>query len=126
MMGLFILQALLGPIGRQELPREGCAAYLWTLGEPRQLVAMAEPERLRIRLDGKPLDLTRTAAEGAAGLGLATSTRYAAGEVAATLRLKVEERPDLARGALATDATVTLHRAGEDVVVPVGGMVGCR
>ena len=127
MIALFLLQALLGPLGKQELPREGCAAYLWSLSEPRQLIAMAEPGRLRIQLDGKPLDLARTAAEGAAGLGLATSTRYEGGGLAATLELKVEERPDLAKGALAKDATLTVQRAGQDAVVtPVGGMVGCR
>lgn len=124
---MVFLQALLGPIGQQDLPREGCAAYLWSLSEPRQLVAMAEPARLRIRLDGKPVDLPRTAVEGAAGLGLGTSTRYAAGEIAATLELAVAERPDIAKGALVSGATLTVQHAGGDATVtPLGGMVGCR
>ena len=126
MIGL-ALQALLGAIGPQALPREGCAAYLWSMSEPRQLVAMAEPGRLRVQLDGKPLDLVRTAQEGAAGLGLASRTVYAASDVAVTLELKLDERTDIAKGALATGATLTVQRAGGDAVVtPVGGMVGCR
>ncbi len=127
MIVALLLQAVLGAIGRQELPREGCAAYLWSLSEPRQLVAMAEPGRLRIQFDGKTLDLTRTGGEGAAGLGLATSTRYAAGDVTATVALAVTERPDMAKGGFVPEATLTIEPRGRDVIVtPAAGMVGCR
>lgn len=123
----FALQALLGAIGPQALPREGCAAYLWNLAEPPQLVAMAEPGRLRIQLDGKPLDLARTAAEGAVALGLASRTVYAAADVTVTVEMKVVERPELAKGGLASEATLTVQRgSGDAVVLPVGGMIGCR
>ncbi len=124
---ILLLLQILGAIGRQDLPREGCAAYLWTVSEPRQLVAMAEPGLLRLSLDGRPLDLARTAAEGSAGLGLAAVTRYAAGEVSATLELVVQEQPNMTKGALAPAATLTIARAGGDAMVtPVAGMVGCR
>lgn len=127
MIVVLLLQAMLGAIGPQELPREGCAAYLWSLSEPRQMVAMAEPGRLRLKLDGRTVDLARTATEGAAGLGLGGSTRYAAGELAATLELALSERPDIAKGALITEATLILESQGKDAVVtPVGGLVGCR
>lgn len=126
-MILALLQAVLGAIGPQELPREGCAAYLWTLSEPRHLVAMAEPARLRLQLDGKTVDLVRTGAEGVAGLGLATSTHYAAGDLTATVALAVTERPDIARGGFVSDATLTIEpRGGDAIVTPVAGMVGCR
>lgn len=125
MIELFLLQAMLGPIGRQPLPATGCAAYLWSVGD-RQLVAMAAPERLRIQLDGKPLDLARTTAEGSAGLGLATTTHYRTGDVAATLELTVSDRGDVAKGAWVPDATLTVATAGRDeIVTPLGGMVGC-
>lgn len=130
-MMLFVLQAvpplLLGAIGPQELPREGCAAYLWSLGEPRRLVAMAGPDRLRLNLDGKAIDLPRVAAEGAAGLGLSSTTRYATAGLAATVSMAVTERPDIAKGGFVSDATLTLEPQGQDAVVaPVAGMVGCR
>ena len=126
-MIFFLLQAALGAIGPQELPREGCAAYLWNLDEPRRLVAMAEAGRLRLNLDGRAIDLPRVTAEGAAGLGLSASTRYAAGDMAATVALAVTERPDVAKGGFVSDATLTLEPRGKDmVVVPVAGMVGCR
>lgn len=127
MITAMLLQATLGAIGPQELPREGCAAFLWSLSEPRRLVAMAAPERLRVQIDGKTVDLTRTGAEGVAGLGLAASTRYAAGDVTATVVLAVAERPDIAKGGFVTDATLTIEPRGGDVMVtPVAGMVGCR
>ena len=127
MIGLFLLQAVLGPLGTQALPAQGCAAYLWSLSEPRVLVAMVEPARLHLQLDGKPLDLARIGSEGEARLGLAATTRYVAGPVSATVELAVVERPDIASGALVQRSTVTLERAGQDAVVtPVAGLVGCQ
>ena len=126
-MMILVLQAILGAIGPQELPREGCAAYLWSLSEPRRLVAMAEPDRLRLDLDGKAVDLPRVTAEGVAGLGLSSTTRYATAGIAATVALAVVERPDVTKGGFVSDATLTLEPQGKDAtVVPVAGMVGCR
>ena len=126
MIAALFLQAGLGAIGPQALPAEGCAAYLWTLAEPRALVAMAAPMRLRITLDGKPLELVRIGIDGPETLGLAPTTRYAAGDVSATLTMRVEPRADLTGGALVTDATLTVAPAGRDTIVaPVGGLIGC-
>lgn len=127
MTWLLLIQALFGPIGAQDLPQQGCAAYLWTVSQPQTLVAMAEPARLRVQLGGKIVDLARATAEGDAGLGLARRTRYANADVGVTLELQVEQRPDLTKGGLARDGTLTLERSGQDAVVtPVAGMVGCR
>lgn len=122
----FLLQASLGALGAQALPKGGCAAYLWSIPEPRTLVAMAAPSSLRLTIDGKSLDLSRTDASGPIVRGLAATTRYAAGPVSATVTMTVLERPDIAGGALVSDATLTVEPAGADaVVVPVGGLVGC-
>jgi hypothetical protein len=127
MTWLIVLQALFGPIGAQDLPAQGCAAYLWSLSEPPALVAKAEPARLRVHLGGKVTELARATAEGDAGLGLARRTRYASAEAAVTLELQIEQRPDLTKGGLAREGTLTLERSGQDAVVtPVAGMVGCR
>jgi hypothetical protein len=122
-----LLQAIFGSIGAQDLPARGCAAYLWSRSEPPALVAMAEPTRLRVQLGGKLVDLARATAEGDAGLGLARLTRYAGADVGVTLELQIEQRPDLTKGGLAREGTLTLERSGQDAVVtPVAGMVGCR
>jgi hypothetical protein len=126
MIALLLLQAALGPIGRQALPKDGCAAYLWSVAEPRELVAMAGPAGLRLRIDGKLVDLPRVAVDGPVTLGLAAQGRYAAGEVSATLAMTIAERDDLARGATVSDATLTVTPMGKDAIVtPVGGLVGC-
>ena len=122
-----LLQAVLGPIGTQALPPRGCAAFLWS-PEPRQLVAMAvaEPGTLRLQLDGKTVDLPRVSALGTAGRGFPASARYASGELSATLDLTVTERPDLADGAVAPEAMLTVERTGQDAVVaPLAGLIGC-
>ena len=128
MIALLLMQASLDPIGRQALPASGCAAFLWSRGDAPQLVAMvgAEPGSLKLRFDGKTVELPRTAAEGAAGRGLPAQSRYAAGDVTATVALSAQDRADLSDGALVSDATLTVARTGKDTtVVPAGGLIGC-
>jgi hypothetical protein len=125
-IALLLLQATLGPIGRQALPKGACAAYLWSIAEPRQLVAMAGATSLRVRIDGKTLDLPRVSVDGPVTLGVAGDARYAVGDLSATLAMTIAERDDLTRGAVVSDATLTVTAAGKDAVVtPVGGLVGC-
>ena len=130
-----ILQAVspvLAPIGRQELPTHGCAAYLWRTGEANDapgVVAMAgaDPALLRVMLDGKPHDLARTAQHGDAGFGLATSAEYRGPAVTGLLELNVATRADLSDGATVPQATLTLTRdGGEAIVAPLAGLIGCH
>ncbi|HEU0043686.1 hypothetical protein [Sphingomonas sp.] len=124
-----LLQLSVGALPQQSLPATGCAAYLWTVAEPRHLVAMAsaEPASLRVHIDGKPVDLQRTAAEGIAGRGLAATSSYGGGDATVSLELTAVERPDLKDGAVVPDAMLTVARTGKDtVVMPVAGLIGCR
>ena len=119
---------VLDPIGRQQLPATGCAAYLWSASD-RQMVAMAsaDPAQLRVVVDGKPVDLARVSQHGEGGLGFAASTDYGSGEVAATLDLTVAIRADLRDGGTVPQATLRLEIAHRDaLVVPLGGLIGCR
>lgn len=117
----------IGPIGRQELPARGCAAYLWSAAD-RQLIGMAtaDPAMLRLSVDGRRLDLPRAASDGSGALGFAASQRYDAGGVAATLAMTVVVRADLQRGGQVPSGLLTIERAGRDtVVLPVAGLIGC-
>jgi hypothetical protein len=118
----------LGVIPRQTLPEHGCAAFLWSAGTTRALVAMAsaEPGSLRLSIDGTITDLPRDAQQGAAGFGFAETTEYRAGTTSATLVMNVKTRGDLKEGAAVPEATLRLDREGKDsVVLPVAGMIGC-
>lgn len=124
MVALFLLQTL-GAIGPQALPPTGCAAFLWTRETTPRLLAMVGPA-LTLNLDGKPVTLPRTGAEGGEARGLPATSRYATGAIVATLTLTVVERPDLADGALVPEAILTIEQAGHDTMVtPLGGMIGC-
>ena len=115
----------LGTLPRQQLPERGCAAYLWTVQDQR-FVAMVEPTRLRLSLDGKLVDLAATQAGEGGALGLASGTRYAGGGVGATLTMTIAQPETLQDGAIVSDASLSIARDGQDeVVVPVGGLVGC-
>lgn len=119
----------LGAIPRQTLPDHGCAAFLWSVGTTRALIAMAsaEPGRLRLSIDGTITDLPRDTQQGAAGFGFAETTAYHAGTTSATLVMSVKTRGDLKEGAAVPEATLRLDRDGKDsVVVPVAGMIGCN
>lgn len=116
---------VLGALPKQNLPEKGCAAYLWAVQDQR-FVAMVEPGRLRIMLDGKLTDLPAAEAGGAGALGLASTTRYAGDGIAATLDMTITQRETLQDGAIVSDASLRLSRANQDeIVVPVGGLVGC-
>ncbi|MEH3036894.1 MAG: hypothetical protein PGN23_10465 [Sphingomonas adhaesiva] len=120
----------LGALPQQALPAKGCAAYLFTTGETRVLAAMvtADPGSLRVALDGKVADYPRIdGTDGrAATLGFTPEARFAAGDVSATLDMRVEQRATLGQGAAVPTATLRIDRAGRDtIVVPMAGLVGC-
>lgn len=119
---------VLGPIGRQALPARGCAAYLWSALPRRELVAMAtaEPGVLRLKVDGRTVDVARAGGTGAAGFGFAERTEYRGADVSAVLDLSVQTRRDLTGGAVVPSATLRVERPGRDVLVaPVAGLIGC-
>ena len=117
----------LGPIGEQSLPARGCAAYLWNAAD-RQLIAMAvaEPATIRLAIDSKTRDFARASEDGLGTLGFPATTRYAGGDVVATLAMSVVARENLTAGAQVPSGTLTIDQAGHDsVVLPIAGLVGC-
>jgi len=115
----------LGTLPRQQLPTRGCAAYLWSVQDQR-FIAMVEPNRLRIMLDGKQVDLAATQAAASGTLGLANTTRYGGAGVEAALDMTIAQRETLKDGAIVSDATLRIARPGHDeLVMPLGGLVGC-
>lgn len=119
--------AMLGPIGKQVMPAKGCAAFLWGTTD-RTLVAMAGAEtgRIRVAIDGKPIDYLRADESGAGGFGFAGVTTYRGGDLTIALDMTIVSRDDLASGAMIPAATLRIDRPGRDtVILPVAGMVGC-
>ncbi|WP_375393456.1 hypothetical protein [uncultured Sphingomonas sp.] len=117
-----------GAIPKQQLPATGCAAFLWSSGEKRILVAMAvaDPAAVRLSIDGVVADYPRTAQSGVGGYGFAGVTTYALGDVIATLDMAVTARADLTQGATVPDATLRIDRPGHDtIIMPVAGLIGC-
>ena len=117
----------LGAIGRQSLPATGCAAYLWSVAD-RQLVAMAvaAPAMVRLSIDGKTVDFSRTSQQGTTSLGFGTTTGYGAGDVSVRLDMTIVPRENLVAGAQVPAGSLQIDRKGRDtVVVPVAGLVGC-
>jgi hypothetical protein len=118
----------IGGIGRQSLPAKGCAAYLFSTGATRTLVAMASAEAgtLRIALDGRARDYARVGQGIATDFGFTNQTRYAVAGTTATLTMTISRRADLAQGAIVSDATLLIEREGNDgVIMPLAGMIGC-
>lgn len=116
----------------QTLPAEGCAAYLFSTGKTRALVAMVNPGgaagggTLRLALDGPPADYARVRQTGDAGYGFASVTEYRGAEVTATLDLAIRTRGDVTQGAIVEAATLRIDRPGKDtIVLPLGGLIGC-
>ncbi len=118
----------IGGLPRQAMPTQGCAAYLFSAGKDRVLVAMASaaPGTLRVALEGSPADYARGTQSGSAGYGFATTTEYRGGDVSATLDLTIQTRKDLTQGAVVERGTLRIDRPGKDtIVLPVAGLIGC-
>lgn len=118
----------IGGLARQAMPTQGCAAYLFSAGKTRALVAVANasPGTLRLALDGSPTDYARGTQSGSAGYGFATTTEYRGGDVSATLDLTIQTRKDLTQGAVVERGTLRIDRPGKDtIVLPVAGLIGC-
>lgn len=120
----------IGTIPRQQLPKRGCAAYLWTVTAEgtRVLVAMAQadPASLRLSIGGTVVDLERTAQTGTAGFGFSQTNEYGGGSTTAALTMRIETQDALTQGAVVPEATLRLDRAGQDtVIMPVSGLIGC-
>jgi len=126
-MMLALLMQLPDALPRQTMPARGCAAYLWSTGPERRLVAKAgaDPASLRLMLGGRATDLARTGGT-TADYGLAGVSEYRGQGASARLEMDVTTRPDISAGALVSAGTLTLERAGADVLVlPVAGLIGC-
>ena len=122
------IPAVLGPIGQQQLPAKGCAAYLWNPAD-RQLVAMAvaDPATLRVSLGGKTIDLARSGGDGTGKLGFADAIEYRRDDVSLRLAMEIVQQDGLTAGARVPSGSLQIERPGQDVVViPVAGMIGCR
>lgn len=118
----------IGAIPKQQLPATGCAAFLWSAGEKRTLVAMvvADPAQIRLSVDGVVADYPRLEQSGTGGYGFAALTRYVLGDVTATLDMSIATRADMTQGATVPDATLRIDRAGHDtIIMPVAGLIGC-
>ena len=118
----------IGVLPRQDLPAKGCAAYLFTTGTARAMVAMAsaEPAQLRLTIDGATIDVARASQSGEGGFGFAGTTEYVRAEVTATLNMTITPRGDIVGGAAVPEATLRIDRPGKDgVVLPLAGLIGC-
>lgn len=118
----------LGGLPPQSLPVRGCAAYLFSTGKTRTLIAMASAEAgaLRISINGAPADLARSTQAGSAGYGFAATTTYQGAGMSATLDLAVQNRRDLTQGAVIDQGSLRLDRPGEDtIILPLAGLIGC-
>ena len=122
----------IGSIPQQELPKQGCAAFLWTASGTRALIAMAgagtgaEPARLRLSLGGKITDLERSGQLGAPTFGFGDTITYGGGSTSAKLTMRIETRTSITGGGVVPDGILQLDRTGQDsVVIPVAGLIGC-
>jgi hypothetical protein len=105
----------------QDMPKDGCAVFLWRAGDPARLllVARSDPPAAMVKLDGRVRSLPRTAVDG-------RRTSYADGEDRIAIEVTVEPRRGLKDGAVITEGSLTLDRAGgATMVVPVAGLIGC-
>lgn len=118
-MGTALLLAVatlaLGELPPQPMPEgSGCAIFLWTRSEPPRRIAMVSELRATVRIQwaGQTLELARTGDGRFTGAGITVG-----------LDLSLDSDPS---GTVATGILRITPEAGEEHVIPVGGLRGCN
>ncbi len=113
----------------QTLASGQCALFLWARTTPprRVFMALQDPAVARIRIEGRSLDLPRTAAEGESAYGHTPMQRYEGGGITLTMTIQMDARSGLVGGAVIPTGSLEYRDAkGWETVIPVAGMVGCQ
>lgn len=113
----------------QTLASGQCALFLWARTTPprRVFMALQDPAVARIRIEGRSIDLPRTAAEGESAYGHAPLQRYEGGGITLTMTIQMDARSGLVGGAVIPTGSLEYRDAkGWETVIPVAGMVGCQ
>ncbi len=113
----------------QALASGQCALFLWARTTPprRVFMALQDPAVARIRINGRSVDLPRTAAEGESAYGHAPMQRYEGEGITLTMTIQMDARSGLVGGAVIPTGSLEYRDAkGWETVIPVAGMVGCQ
>ena len=90
-------------------------------------MALQDPAVARIRIEGRSVDLPRTAAEGESAYGHAPMQRYEGEGITLTMTIQMDARSGLVGGAVIPTGSLEYRDAkGWETVIPVAGMVGCQ
>lgn len=119
----------LGEARAVQLQSGQCALALWTLDAPatRLAIAVSQPAALRVNIDGRTLDLARSDYQGDPVFGHYPRQSWAGDGIVVTLRTGFSTREGMVGGAVTQDATLSYRGAGgEEVVIPVAGLVACQ
>ncbi|MGQ5702427.1 hypothetical protein ACUJ46_10295 [Sandaracinobacteroides sp. A072] len=119
LLSALVVAALgLGEIPPQKMASGRCVTFLWTRSEPQIRIAMVDESVgvLRMRRNGRVIDLRQTA-----------PTRYAGHGLNVTVSVDYEQREGLSAGAVVESGALRVEAEGRDaIVVPVGGMRACQ
>lgn len=113
----------------QTLASGQCGLFLWARTSPprRVFMALQDPAMARIRIEGRSVDLPRTAAEGESAYGHTPMQRYEGEGIVLTMRIEMDARSGLVGGAVIPTGSLEYRDAkGWETIIPVAGMVGCQ
>lgn len=119
---------VIGTLAPRKLAAGECGMFLWSKASERNLVFFTTRGGAgQIILNGREVQLTRAAADGAEVLGQFESQTFRYEQLSIELQIQFERRPGLARGAIIPQGALRLKRDdGWEYILPVGGLVGCE
>ena len=114
----------------QPLSSGVCGLFLWARSAQEPvlvLAAFSNPTEARVRLRGRERNLRRTAAEGEASFGHFERQTYSDDRLTLVVDVVFDTSGRLRDGAAIERGFIrTRDRGGEEIVIPVGGMVACE
>lgn len=113
----------------QTLAGGQCALFLWARTTPprRVFMALQDPAVARIRIEGRSVDLPRTAGEGDSVYGHTPIQRFEGEGITLTIKIQMDARSGLVGGAVIPSGSLEYRDAkGWETIIPVAGIVGCQ
>lgn len=107
-----------------------CGMFLWARSAQEPVLVLAAfsiPTEARVRVRGRDHILRRTEAEGQASFGHFERQSFSDGRLSLVVDVTFDASGRLRDGAAIERGVIrTTDRRGEEIIIPVGGMVACE
>ncbi|MCH8686337.1 hypothetical protein [Pedomonas mirosovicensis] len=123
------IQARIGTLPPQDLSAGTCGLFLWARSAERNMIFYATDRTAtaQMMVDGKPVSLPRSLAEGDLVFGHYTTQEFAQGDLRVRAVIAPQPNSGIIGGAVVRRGMLNVSDGtGPDLVLPVAGLIACK